>query len=96
MNVLANHADVNTADELDPEFSIDWTKRGNINGDEEINISDAILLSRLAAEDMPSGEVSINKDQMDVNDDGKVNGEDVTLIIRRISWCDHFDTYANK
>ncbi|MCQ2468613.1 MAG: glycoside hydrolase family 9 protein [Ruminococcus sp.] len=98
MNVLANNVDDNTAEVLDPEFSIDWTKRGDINGDSEINISDAIYLSRYSAEDanLESTGIQAVKEQMDVNDDGKINGEDVVLILRRISWGDKFDTYGKN
>lgn len=68
---------------------------GDINADNSTDISDVILLCRIAAEDtsldlnqfLPQRAIDTSalKERADVNGDGKVNALDATLIIKRIA-----------
>ncbi len=59
--------------------------QGDINIDGEVNISDAILLSRYANEDTAVSLSDIGVQKADVNADDAVNTDDVTVILRTIA-----------
>ncbi len=59
---------------------------GDVNGDGELTLSDAVLLARCLAEatgDLPEGMISVTA--LDVNGDGKVTAADLSLLLRLIS-----------
>lgn len=56
---------------------------GDVNADGNVTVSDAILVARMAVEDIT---VNVSApEQADVNCDGVVNGEDVTKILRTVA-----------
>lgn len=62
---------------------------GDANGDLTVDITDVILLSRFAAEDKSAPQMTeAAKKLCDMNNDGKTNAEDVSLILRKIARLD--------
>lgn len=58
---------------------------GDLNGDNHIDVSDAVLLARFCAEDSTAKISTDGMRNADVNDDGKKDANDVTQILRYIA-----------
>lgn len=59
----------------------DW---GNANCRDGVDVSDAVLLARYSAEDSSALLTAQGKINADVTHDGKIDGDDVTLILKYI------------
>lgn len=64
-----------------PTPQADW---GNANCRDGVDVSDAVLLARYSAEDSRALLTSQGKINADVTHDGKIDGDDVTLILKYI------------
>ena len=58
---------------------------GNVNCDNRVDVSDAVLLARYKAEDQKALISAQGKLNADVDRNGALNGEDVTLILKYIA-----------
>lgn len=58
---------------------------GDVNCDKEIDISDVILLSRIAAEDKTASVTTQGKVNADCNRDQKINANDAALVLKFIA-----------
>ena len=58
---------------------------GNVNCDAKVDVSDAVLLARYKAEDQTAVITSQGKLNADVNQDGELTADDVTLILKYIA-----------
>ena len=56
---------------------------GDINGDRAVNLADAILTLKLLAGGNPSG-ITTDRQNSDINDDGKIGLPDIIYILQRI------------
>ena len=66
-----------------------YVNRGDVNGDGRLNVSDVMLMARIAL-----GEVKeYNKAQADVNESGDVNVTDVMTLVR---WILDGYVYSNE
>ena len=64
-----------------PTPQADW---GNANCRDGVDVSDAVLLARYSAEDSSALLTAQGKINADVTHDGKIDGDDVTLILKYI------------
>ena len=69
----ANNASTIQIDQL---YQGEELKRGDVNGDGKVNVSDVTTLINMIL-----GTATINKERADINGDGKVNVSDVTALI---------------
>ena len=60
----------------------------DVNCDDVVDVSDAVLLARFVAEDPDAVISAKGKERADTNGDGSVNGDDVIVILRRIAHLD--------
>ena len=67
------------------EPAIDNYSYGDVNLDEKIDVSDAVLLARYAAEDRTAAITSRGKQLADVNRDGDLTSDDTLQILEYIS-----------
>lgn len=58
---------------------------GDVNLDHEVDVSDAVLLARLMAQDSDAVVSTQGKLNADMNDNGKPDGDDVIWILRKIA-----------
>lgn len=73
-------------DGIKPALGIgDLLPSGDVNADGLVKIDDAILLSRVVAEDTAAVVPEAGQAAMDVNQDDFVDAEDVTAILRKIA-----------
>ena len=77
-----------TAPEPEPETTPAQTsepaasgKAGDIDGNGEVNVADAVLLARFCAEDQEISVSAAGKANADVNGDSDVTSEDLTVIL---------------
>ena len=59
-------------------------KLGDVNGDGKVDIQDAVLLKKHAAQMM----VTINEKNADVNKDGSITSTDIVLILKKCAGMD--------
>lgn len=69
----------------DQTVSSDNSFLGDVDADGSLTISDAILLNRLIAEDTTVVIPEEGQDRIDVNQDGLVDSEDITVILRTLA-----------
>ncbi len=67
------------------EENVDWNTFGDVNLDDAITVSDAIIISRIATEDITLDLNNEAKSKADLNQDGVVNGTDMTFLLRHIA-----------
>ena len=60
----------------------------DVNCDDVVDVSDAVLLARFVAEDPEAVISAKGKERADTNGDGSVNGDDVIVILRKIAHLD--------
>ena len=60
----------------------------DVNCDDVVDVSDAVLLARFVAEDPEAMVSETGKKRADTNGDGDVNGDDVIVILRKIAHLD--------
>ncbi len=65
--------------------SLDEEKQGDANCDGSIDVSDAVLISRFAAEDREATMTDQGRQNADVTNDGNVDGQDSTKILQYIA-----------
>ena len=69
-------------------------RRGDANGDGEINAIDRVLLARYLANWNGAANQFVNIDAMDINKDGAVNAKDRVILSRYLAnWHGIYDTY---
>ena len=64
------------------------TASGDVNGDGNITVSDAIMLARIVAEDITVSVTEEGKRNADLNASGAPDADDVTLLLRRLAGLD--------
>ncbi|MBR5370841.1 MAG: dockerin type I repeat-containing protein [Oscillospiraceae bacterium] len=62
--------------------------RGDVNNDGKVTVSDAVLLSRVLAEDTSATLTEQGKENADVNNDGNLTPEDNTKILKSLAGLD--------
>lgn len=58
---------------------------GDVNLDDTVDVSDAVLLARFAAEDTTAGVKEQGKRNADCNGDGNLSSDDTILILKYIA-----------
>ncbi len=61
------------------------TASGDVNGDGILDISDAIFLARIVAEDTTMDMSNYHEENADVNNDGTINAADTVMILKKIA-----------
>lgn len=61
------------------------TLRGDVNCSNEVDVSDAVLLARLLAEDVTASVTEQGMVNADCNDDGSLSSEDTVAILRHVA-----------
>ncbi|MBR5372630.1 MAG: carbohydrate-binding domain-containing protein [Oscillospiraceae bacterium] len=60
-------------------------KKGDVNGDQNVTISDAVLLARITAEDATLVLTNGETDRADVDGSGLIDADDLTLLLRTLA-----------
>ena len=75
-------------DKLPEPENMQVTLWGDANCDGSIDVSDAVLLARFCTEDSTAAITDQGKQNADVNQDGNIELDDVTAILRKIAKLD--------
>lgn len=69
----------------DGEASVPMGRSGDVNRDGGVNVSDAILLARILAEDTTVNAAEMGLQYADLNDNGLPDPDDLTLLLKRLA-----------
>lgn len=67
------------------EFTAQFKKRGDVNGDDAIDAQDAKLILQIVAKKIKEGADGVDFEMADVNSDGKITAQDASLIMQRVA-----------
>ena len=78
---------ISTIEKVKPNLAaaISSYKEGDINGDDTVTISDAVLLARIIAEDTTLNLVNNEVERADVDGSGMIDAEDLTYLLKMLA-----------
>ena len=59
--------------------------KGDVNCDEKVDVSDAVLLARFVAEDAEANVTEVGKKNAETDGNAGITGDDVIMILRVIA-----------